>query len=63
MLTPRFYVDTEHPMWVRAKDMARKEPHELKRILRYEIGMERERWDVPVVQPVMAMAALRKVED
>lgn len=43
--------------------MARKEPDELKRILRYEIGMERERWDVRVVQPVMAMAALRQVRD
>ena len=43
--------------------MAREEPHELKRILRDEIGMERERWDVRVIQPVMAMAQLRKIRD
>lgn len=55
--------DTEHPMWVRAKDMARKEPDELKRIMRDEIGMERERWDVRVVNPVMAMARLRLIKD
>ena len=52
--------DTEHTMWVRAKDMARKEPDELKRILREEIGLERERWDVNVVMPVTPMALLRQ---
>ena len=61
--TYEYLHDTEHPMWVRAKDMARKEPDELKRILRYEIGMERERWDVRVVKPVMEMARLRLVKD
>lgn len=55
--------DTEHPMWVRAKDMARKEPGELKRILRDEIGLGRDRWDVSVVQPLMAMARLRLITD
>ncbi|KAL9135522.1 MAG: hypothetical protein Q9175_003292 [Cornicularia normoerica] len=55
--------DTEHPMWVRAKDMARTEPDELKRILRDEIGCGRERWDVHVVQPVMATAGLRLIRD
>ena len=55
--------DTENPNWVRAKDMARNEPDELKRILRYEIGMERERWDVRVVKPVMEMARLRLITD
>lgn len=55
--------DTEHPVWVRAKDMARKEPDELKRIMRDEIGMGRERWDVRVVNPVMAMAGLRLIKD
>lgn len=55
--------DTEHPTWVRAKDMARKEPDELKRILRYDIGMDRAGWDVRVVQPVMAMAQLRLIQD
>lgn len=55
--------DTEHPMWVRAKDMARKEPDELKRILRDEIGVGRERWDVRAVKPVMAMAGLRLIRD
>lgn len=43
--------------------MARKEPDELKRIMRDEIGMERERWDVRVVNPVMAMARLRLIKD
>ncbi len=43
--------------------MARKEPDELKRILRDEIGMEPERWDIRVVKPVMAMARLRLIED
>ena len=55
--------DTEHEVWVRAKDMARKEPDELKRILRDEIGMEPDRWDIRVVKPVMAMARLRLIED
>ncbi|CAF9938741.1 hypothetical protein IMSHALPRED_001072 [Imshaugia aleurites] len=55
--------DTEHEMWVRAKDTARNEPEELKRILRDEIGLEPERWNVRVVKPVMAMAALRLIED
>lgn len=55
--------DTEHPTWVRAKDMARKEPDELKRILRYDVGMGPESWDVSVVKPVMAMARLRLIED
>lgn len=50
-------------MWIRAKDMAREEPNELKRILRDEIGMERRKWDVRVVQPVMSMAGLRKIRD
>lgn len=58
-----YCVDTEHPMWVRAKHMAREEPNELKRILRDEIGMERARWDVRIVQPVMPMAQLRKIRD
>ena len=43
--------------------MARKEPNELKRILRDEIGMEPERWDVDVVKPVMAMVQLRLIKD
>lgn len=43
--------------------MARKEPDELKRIMRDEIGMGRERWDVRVVNPVMAMAGLRLIKD
>ena len=43
--------------------MARDEPDDLKRILRDEVGMERERWDVRVVQPVMAMARLRLIKD
>ena len=55
--------DTEHPAWVQAKDMARNEPDELKRILRYEIGVERKRWDVRVVKPVMEMARLRLIRD
>lgn len=55
--------DIEHPMWVRAKDMARNESDELKRILRDEIGVERERWDVRVVKPVMEMARLRLIRD
>ena len=50
-------------MWVRAKDMARNEPDELKRILRDEVGMKRERWDVRVVKPVMEMARLRLIRD
>lgn len=50
-------------MWVRAKDMARTEPDELKRILRDEIRLGSERWNVRVVKPVMAMARLRLVED
>ena len=55
--------DTEHRMWVRAKDMAREEPEELKQILRDEIGLGPERWDVRVVKPVMAMAQLRLIKD
>lgn len=55
--------DTEHPMWVRAKDMARQEPDELKRIMRDEIGLGGERWDVRVVNPVMPMAMLRLIRD
>ena len=51
--------DSEHPMWVKAKDMARTESDELKRILRDEIGYERKKWDVRVVQPVIVMARLR----
>lgn len=43
--------------------MARKESDELKRILRYEISLGRERWDVRVVIPVIAMARLRLIED
>ena len=43
--------------------MARKEPGELKRILRDEIGLGRDRWDVSVVQPLMAMARLRLITD
>ena len=54
--------DSEHPMWVKAKDMARTESDELKRILRYEIGCERRKWDVRVVQPVIAMARLRMIK-
>lgn len=55
--------DEEHAMWVRAKDMARKEPDELKRILRDEVGSSPEKWDVRVVRPVMAMAQLRLIKD
>lgn len=51
--------DTEHPVWVRARDMVREKPDELKRILQDEIGMARERWDVRVVKPVQEMARLR----
>ena len=43
--------------------MAREEPDELKRIMRDEIGMEREKWDVRVVKPVIAMAGLRLIKD
>ena len=50
-------------MWVRAKDMARTDPDELKRIMRDEIGLGRDRWDVGVVSPVMAMARLRVITD
>ena len=46
-------------MWVKAKDMARTDSDELKRILRDEIGCERKKWDVRVVQPVIVMARLR----
>ena len=55
--------DEEKPIWVRAKDMARKESDELKRILRDEIGSPPAMWDVPVVKPVMAMAQLRLIKD
>ena len=55
--------DTEHRMWVRAKDMARKESEELKRILRDEIGLGRERWDVDVVKPATPMAQLRQIHN
>ena len=55
--------DEENPMWVRAKDMARKEPDELKRILRDEVGSPPAMWDVAVVKPVMAMAQLRLIKD
>ena len=50
-------------MWVRAKDMARKESVELKRILRDGIGLGRERWDVDVVKPVTPMAQLRQIHN
>ena len=50
-------------MLVRAKDMVRKEPEELKRILRDEVGLSPERWDVRVVKPVIAIAGLRLIED
>ncbi len=43
--------------------MARKEPDELKRILRDEVGSSPAKWDVPVVRPVMAMAQLRLIKD
>ena len=50
-------------MWVKAKDMARTESDELKRILRDEIGCERKMWDVRVVQPVIVMARLRMIRN
>ena len=43
--------------------MAKKEPVELKRVLRDEIGLGRDRWDMTVVQPLMAMARLRLITD
>lgn len=55
--------DSEHPMWAKAKDMARTESDELKRILRDEIGCERKKWDVRVVQPVIVMARLRMTKN
>lgn len=36
-----------------------KDPDELKRILRDEVGMEPQRWDVRMVKPVQEMARLR----
>ena len=55
--------DTEHPMWVQARDMARKDPDKLKRILREEVGCGREKWDVRVVKPVRELAMLRLSKD
>lgn len=40
--------------------MARKKSEELKRILRDEISLGRDRWDVDVVKPVTPMAQLRQ---
>ena len=54
--------NTQHPVWVRAKDMPREESDELKRILRDEVYCDSEKWDVRVVQPVKPMARLRLIE-
>ena len=51
--------DTQHRVWVRAKDMPREESDELKRIMRDEVHCKREMWDVRMVQPVRPMAMLR----
>ena len=50
-------------MWVQARDMARKDPNKLKRILREEVGCGREKWDVRVVKPVRELAMLRLSKD
>lgn len=43
--------DTQHPGWLKAKDMNRKEANCLRGMMKI-VGLPRERWDVGLIQPV-----------
>ena len=50
--------DTQHPAWVKAKDMNRAEKELLRTILE-DCGVPKKLWDTDIVKPIRSMAQLR----